>query len=228
MILNIVLFLSIESVGLCSENGTTNGQSLMLITFGSGPDLYSNQTPSTLNFSTTHQQTFQSLTNDGMFGFVNAVPIYFSSWHTGATDHTTKDQNGYMFLVNVANGKDSELFNSSVNGLCIGLRYEFSAFLANVVVESFATMLLPKPNIRFEVRASTVQNDLLAKPITVEISRYSSMTWAKYGVLFIASSSSVTLLMISHVPGVLGNSLAIDDIELRVCSTGHSGFCPPG
>jgi hypothetical protein len=133
-----------------------------------------------------------------------------------------------MFLVGVGYEKDSELFNSTVNSLCIGLRYEFSAFLANVVVESLLTMLFGKPNVRFEVRASTAQNHLLVKLITGEISRYSNMTWAKYGVAFNASSSSVTLLMISHVPGGLGNSIAIDDIELRVCSTGHSGFCPPG
>jgi len=200
----------------------------MLITFGSGLDQYSKETPSSFNFTTTHQQTFQSSINDGMFGFVHTVPDYFSQWHTGASDHTTKDQRGYMFLVNVADGRDSKLFTSTVNGLCIGLRYEFSAFLANVVVESLLTMGLSQPNVRFEVRASTAQNDSLVEPITGEISQYSKMTWTKYGVSFNASSSSVTLLMISHVPGGLGYSIAIDDIELRVCSTVYSGFCPPG
>jgi hypothetical protein len=228
MRINFILFLSIDSGWLCPDNAAYNGTSLVLITFGSGSDQYSKKKPSSFNFSTTHQQTFQSSISDGLFGFVNTVPDYLFSWHTGESDHTTKDQGGYMFVVNVANGKDNQLFNSTVNSLCIGLRYEFSAFLANVVVESLVTMALPKPNVRFEVRASTAQKDLLAQCITGNISRYSNMTWKKYGVSFNASSRSVTLLMISHISGDLGNSLAIDDIELRVRSTGHSGFCPPG
>jgi hypothetical protein len=228
MRINFILFLSIESVGFCPANAANNGQSLMLITFGSGPDQYSKKAPSSFNFSTAHRQTFQSSINDGMFGFVNTVPDYLFSWHTGALDHTTKDQLGYMFVVNVANGEDSQLFNSTVNGLCIGLRYEFSAFLANVVVDTLLNIQFAKPNVRFEIQASAGTNDILATFITDEITRYSRMTWAKYGVSFNASSSSVTLLMISHGPGGLGNGIAIDDIELRVCSTVHSGFCPPG
>jgi hypothetical protein len=228
MRINFILFLSIESVGFCPANAANNGQSLMLITFGSGPDQYSKKAPSSFNFSTAHRQTFQSSINDGMFGFVNTVPDYLFSWHTGALDHTTKDQLGYMFVVNVANGEDSQLFNSTVNGLCIGLRYEFSAFLANVVADNYITNFFSKPNVRFEVRASTVHKDLLAELITGDISRYSSMTWVKYGLSFNASSRSVTLLMISHVSQSNGNSIAIDDVELRVCSNEHSGFCPPG
>jgi hypothetical protein len=228
MIINIILFLSIESEPLCPDNAANNDTSLALITFDSGSDQYSNATPSTFNFSTTHQQIFNSTIVEGMFAFVNTVPNNYNAWHTGALDHTAMDQNGYMFLVNVANGNDRQLFTSTVNGLCIGLRYEFSAFLANVVVESPSTILLSKPNVRFEVRASTVPNDLLAESITGEISRSSSMTWTKYGVSFNASSHSVVLLMISNIQGDQGNDLAIDDIELRVCSTPYTGFCPSG
>jgi hypothetical protein len=228
MRINFIVFLSIESDGLCPDNAAHNGTSLVLITFGSGSYQYSNATPSTFNFSTAHRQTFQSSINDGMFGFVNAVPYYWFSWHTGALDHTENDHGGYMLLVNVADGNDRQLFNSTVNGLCIGLRYEFSAFLATVVADTLLTKLSAKPNVRFEVRASAGTNDILEIFITGEILRYSSMTWKKYGVSFNASSRSVTLLMISHVSRSDGNSIAIDDIELRVFSTEHSGFCPPG
>jgi hypothetical protein len=200
----------------------------MLITFDSGGDQYSMKIPSSFNFSTTHRQTFKALIDGGMFAFVNTVPNNRNVWHTGALDHTAMDQDGYMFLVNVANGKGSRLFTSTVNGLCIGLRYEFSAFLANVVVDTLLNIQFAKPNVRFEIQASAGTNDILATFITDEITRYSRMTWAKYGVSFNASSSSVTLLMISHGPGGLGNGIAFDDIELSVCSTVHSGFCPPG
>jgi hypothetical protein len=224
MVINFILSISIESVGLCSVNYTTNAQSLMLITFGSGPDQYSNATPASFNFSTTHQQTLNSTTVAGMFVFLNAMPNT-DYWHTEALDHTPNDAGGYMFLVDVADPKESELFNSTVNGLCIGSRYEFSAYLANIVKKNLND---PKPNVRFEVRAQTVQKDILAQTITGDIPDYETMTWSKHGVSFIASSTSVTLLMISNVTVIRGNDLAIDDIELRVCSTPYFGFCPSG
>jgi hypothetical protein len=34
------------------------------------------------------------------------------------------------------------------------------------------------------------------------------------------------LLMISHVEGSIGNDLAVDDIQLRVCSTTNSSYGP--
>jgi hypothetical protein len=97
--------------------------------------------------------------------------------------------------------------------------------LANIVKKNLND---PKPNVRFEVRAQTVQKDILAQTITGDIPDYETMTWSKHGVSFIASSTSVTLLMISNVTVIRGNDLAIDDIELRVCSTPYFGFCPSG
>ncbi len=194
-----------------------------MITFGSGPDEYSKKTPSSFNFSTTHRQTLNGRIRHGMFAFVNTIPeLDFS--HIGASDHTPNDTDGYMFLVGVGYEKDSELFNSTVNSLCIGLRYEFSAYLANVI-KIFDDR---EPNVRFEVRASTVQNELLAQFIIGDIHDYDDITWSKHGLSFIASSASVTLLMISNVQADDEKVLAIDDIELRVCSTVSSGFCPPG
>lgn len=52
------------------------------------------------------------------------------------------------------------------------------------------------------------------------------MTWQKYGLSFIATDSSINLLMISNAPGGGGNDLVIDDIALRVCSHEGTGFCP--
>ncbi|CAF0739289.1 unnamed protein product [Adineta steineri] len=58
------------------------------------------------------------------------------------------------------------------------------------------------------------------------LQQQSSMVWKKHGLLFNPSVTSVTLSMISHVKGGKGNSIAIDDIQLRVCSTTYSGVCP--
>ncbi len=217
--------LVIESFGLCSDNETINGTSLFLITFGSDSEPCSNRQPCSFNFETNYEQvTCGKLINDGMFGFVNEVPLMYDSWHAQAADHTVNDRNGYMYLVLLAK-KDSQFFNYTVHGLCVGQRYEFSAYLASVINKEDD---LKKSNIRFEVRTATVESQLLAEFSTGNISDYETMTWEKYGLSFVTPNSSVFLLMISNVDELNGNDMAIDDIELRVCSTESSGFCPSG
>jgi hypothetical protein len=223
-VINIIVFLFIESVEVCSDNETNNNKSLFLITFGFGWDEYSKETPDSFNFSTTHNQTFAPKISDGLFAFVNAVPSDYPEWQSGQLDHTqNNDKNGYMYLVNVG-PEGSQLFNSTVDNLCIGLCYEFSAYLTNIRNTSGD---YAKPNIHFEVRNATAQSDLLAQCTTNDIDEYEPMIWSQYGLSFVASTSSVVLLIISDVvfiPKKYGNDLAVDDIELRVCSTVHPCF----
>ena len=67
---------------------------------------------------------------DGTFGFVNRVPDNNGAWQTNATDHTG-DGDGYMMLVN-ADYNPGQFYNGTVNNLCVGQRYEFSVYLANI------------------------------------------------------------------------------------------------
>ncbi len=226
--INLIILLFIESIGLCSDNEITNGKSLLLITFGSGPDQYSDETPSSFNFNTGYVQRFASNIRNSNFAFLNEVPkleqvIY--RYHHRAQDHTKNDNGGYMYFVNVGSS-GAPLFNSTVNNLCIDVCYEFSMYLANPTQDLL--LAADKPNIRFEVRNATDENQLLAQFSTDDIPAYKEMTWSKYGLSFNASSTSVVLLILSNVKGGIGNDLAIDDIELRVCSTNHSGVYPPG
>ncbi len=226
--INLIILLFIESIGLCSDNEITNGKSLLLITFGSGPDQYSAKTPSSFNFSTTFRQKFDADIPHGTFAFVNAVPeravFPYFSWYKGVQDHTENDTDGYMYLVSM--GKSLQFFQSTVNNLCIGLCYEFSVYLMNPVQELLLNIL--KPNIRLEVRTATNGNKSLAQFSTGKIPAYKELTWSKYGLSFNASSTSIVLLMISNTGEGDGNDLAIDDIELRVCSPNRSGVYPPG
>ncbi len=227
--INPIISFFIESIGLCSVNETTNDKSLLLITFGSGPDQYSDKTPSSFNFNTNYRQKFNVEISHDTFAFVNAVPelgkFFVYDWYKGAQDHTENDTDGYMYLVSV--GDISQLFQSTVNNLCIGVCYEFSVYLMNPVKEAFSNTLL-KPDIRLEVRTATNENELLAQFSTGDILDYDKMAWSKHSLLFTATSSSVVLLMITNVGPGNGNDLAIDDIELRVCSTNHSIVYPPG
>ncbi len=191
-----------------------------MITFGSGSARYSTATPNDFDFNTTYKQRFEPVTNDGMFSFVSSVHDDFNgAWHTGATDHTGND-GGYMYLVN-ADFKPGQFYNGRVDNLCIGLRYEFSVYLANLCKPSGKI----NPNVLFEVR-STDGNILLAQLNSGNIIEQENLTWEKYGFSFVAPSSSVNLLMISNAPGGIGNDIVIDDIALRVCAHEGSGFCP--
>ncbi|CAF4189442.1 unnamed protein product, partial [Adineta steineri] len=123
------------------------------------------------------------------------------------------------------------IFNSTINGLCTGLRYEFSAYLTNVDKEPNKGR--SKPNIRFLVRAATFQGNILNTSTTGPIPAIKNMAWKKYGLSFIASDSSVILLITSNVTSNdPGNDLAMDNIELRDCSNNyycsniHLSLCP--
>jgi len=182
------------------------------ITFSSGSSQYSSATPSAFNFSTTLTQEFAPVTNDGQFSFINSVHDDFSgAWHTGATDHTG-DKGGYMFLVN-ADYTPDQFYNGTVSNLIIGKTYELSVFVANLMVSGGI-----EPNILFQVRTPLPDNRLLAQITSGNISATSQLTWGKYGVSFTATTTSVTLLMISNAPGGYGNDLVIDDITFRVCA----------
>ncbi|UJR19474.1 hypothetical protein I4U23_022605 [Adineta vaga] len=194
----------------------------LLITFGSGRDSYSNKIPFNINYTIPHlQYSILSETNLA-FRLVNVIPNSAFTWHRGALDHTENDDGGYMFLVDDVHNTDRQLFRIIINNLCIKSNYEFSAYLTNVLSRNYAGI---KPNIRFEVRTLSNESDLLAKSSTGDLPTYDKLTWSKHAVSFQASTSSVVLLIISSVSGANGNDFAIDDIELRMCSTPDLRFC---
>ncbi|CAF0739305.1 unnamed protein product [Adineta steineri] len=161
-----------------------------------------------------------------MHGIVDRVPPSNTTmtWHTGAYDHTTNDSTGSMFIINVNSGSNHLLLNATIDGLCIGLFYEFSAYVANAV----ETYQIPQRKVRIEVVKTTDPKDLLANVTTDLIQQNSSMFWKQHSVSFNASAKSVLLSMIAQDNGESGSCVVIDDIELRICSTTYSGFCPTG
>ncbi|CAF0739336.1 unnamed protein product [Adineta steineri] len=257
IILFIINGIKESSSSLCSEKGTNNGTLRRLISFDSGNDLYSARRAFDFGFTTVYEHVTSNPISSGKYGIVNEVPYYPSEsrpfpsiWHIG-TDHTGKsvggrrngggwgswvdwvgwgdwedgkNEKGYMLIINVENGDNSILFSSTINGLSIGSFYEFSAYFANVVKGNQRNI----PNVRFEVKTATDSKDSLPCAITGPIQKKLDMDWTQYGLLFKASSESAVLLMISETSGGSGNTIAIDDIELRVCSTTHSDVCSTG
>lgn len=216
---------SLESCGLCSPDDTTNSQSIYSLTFGAGIDQYSSATTSSFGFSTTYNQQTSGPLGDNAFAFVNSVPGDYIAWNAGALDHTPDDAtdgtNGYMMLI-AASAIPGEVFRAQIDNLVLGKRYEFSAYVANVVNRGNN---LIRPNIRFEVRTASGDDILLASVSSGDIDEYDTLTWNQYGMSFYTPSTSVVLLMISDAPGGDGNDFVVDDITIRTCASPTSGMC---
>ncbi|CAF2724932.1 unnamed protein product [Rotaria sp. Silwood2] len=217
-----MVYLLLESIGVCYNNDTLHMNPIFLITFGSGSEQYARASPSDFNFTTSYGQQNEPSTGDGQFSFINEIHNDYGTWYTGSLDHTPDDVGGYMMLVNAAY-QPGEFYRGTVNSLCIGLRYEFSFYLANIHIPNSEI----QPNILIEARSLTLDNRLLVQVSTGDIPSNDRLIWLKYGLSFIAPSHSVVLLMISNASGGYGNDFVIDDIALRVCSNPGSGVCPP-
>ena len=218
-------FCHTDSSGLCSADDTANAQIIYSTTFGDGINPYSTATPASFGFTTTYNQLIHSPLIDDGFSFVQAVPADYSVWQAGALDHTpdtsTDGTKGYMMIVG-ANGDPGEVFRITLNNLCIGSRYEFSVYAANLVKKGSG---LIKPNIRFEARTATSPNTLLASTTSGDMDEYDTLTWIPYGISFSTPTTSVVLLMISNAPGGAGNDFAIDDITVRSCASAADATC---
>jgi len=123
-----------QKAGLCTSAATKNSAAAVKLDFGSGSSQYSSATPASLGFSTKYKQVVSSSekVSDGSFAIVNKLPHDFDSWLGGTpSDHTSGDGKGYMMLVNAAYGA-GVLFQITVKDLTVGLRYQLSAYFANV------------------------------------------------------------------------------------------------
>ncbi len=130
-------------------------------------------------------------------------------------------------LVNASNSP-GEFFRQTINGLCPGTTYEFSAYVVNVLKPSAAGN---KPNLSFIIE--TIDGAPLGSYQTGNIIETSTPEWNKYGLIFTttASTSQVVLKIINNAPGGNGNDLALDDITFRPCGptiqTGINGSDAP-
>ncbi|CAF1129874.1 unnamed protein product [Adineta steineri] len=164
------VFLNSESVELCDGNDASNGEPLLLITFGNGTKRFSTKGPHDFNFVTGHDQSWGPGLRENQFAFVNKVPDNKGDWHNGIFDHTENDTNGYVFLIDVNERPGIILFQSTVTRLCVDHYYGFSAYLASVNKKDTSPI---KSNVQFKVRASPGNpNRFLAEKSTGDIPQY--------------------------------------------------------
>jgi gliding motility-associated-like protein len=216
-----------DSCSILSQPQTCSGSfgnPIVNITFGSGATNPGPQLPvavpgasTNYNFASYATGTPPTAPIDGDYALVNVVPLN-SAWYSGAKDHTG-NVNGYMAFFNSA-PKPGDFYRQTVNNLCSGTTYEFSAWVANVINPS----VLPGavlPNITFKILDAITLAEL-ATYNTGNIPNANSMTWRQYSFLFTApaGNNSVTLVLANNNIGgnaQPGNDLAIDDITFRPC-----------
>lgn len=211
----LLLFYLQDVSAQCTSSGAPP---IVLKTFGAGTATYNINSTKSFGFSTTYLQESGAAagaqTNDGEFSFINKIIDHWNVWHGNGKDHTG-DPNGYMMLVN-ADYNPGEFYRDTVSGLCTGVEYEFSVWIANVYRSGGI-----KPNVKFEIRNPN-GNTLITDYKTGDIPNSTGMKWVRHGVSFSATSDKVILLLINNNPGGQGNDLALDDIAFTPCVPKYS------
>lgn len=209
LIIALLLFPALtEAQELCTGS---LGDPIVNITFGSGssprgPAL----SPDITNYTYTGSTALYDIA-DGYYTIASSTSGMNQHWFT-TDDHTPGDVNGYMMVIN-ASETPGDFYKIRVDGLCPGTKYEFAAWVMNLLTGYDGL----KPNITFTI--TTIDGKPVRQYQTGDIPQHSSATWVQYGFFFEtpANTSSVLLTMSNNGPGGQGNDLALDDITFRPC-----------
>jgi gliding motility-associated-like protein len=216
-----LLFLSREaSAQLCSGS---LGDPIVNITFGAGAN-----PGAPLNAATTAYRYFAlDCPDDGFYTVRNNTSNCFgTSWYSMSVDHTG-NPGGYFMLVN-ASLQPSAFYVDTVRGLCANTRFEFAAWVANVLRPSACNGGGIEPNLTFTIERT--DGTVLRTYSTGLITQTIPLQWRQYGFFFTTPPgvSDVVLRIFNNSRGGCGNDLALDDITFRPCGpllqAGVDGF----
>lgn len=189
------------------------GDPVVNVTFGNGSN-----PGSPLNAaSTSYNFTNGDCPNDGNYTVINNTQACFgSSWFTVAEDHTPNDANGYMMLVN-ASFTPGDFYVDTVMDLCSNTKYEFAAWIVNVLNPSACSGSPINPKLVFSIE--TITGTILGTYSTGDIISPATPQWKQYGLFFTTplNTSTVVIRLSNTAPGGCGNDLALDDITFRPC-----------
>ena len=144
---------------------------------------------------------------DGSYTITNNT----TSWGSFATNwvntgDNSNDPNGYMMVIN-ASFSPGIFYEKTIDNLCEGTLYQFSADAINLLLPSITGI---SPNIDFLING-VVQYSTGAIP--------NDGQWNTYGFTFTTDpgTTSLDLAIRNNAPGGNGNDIAIDNIEFRTC-----------
>jgi len=191
--------------------------------FGSGQ----NPGPPLANGITNLTYTSSNCPDDGQYTIANSLTgsgnCHPTTWQNVTSDHTG-NPNGYMMIVN-ASVAPSIFFTQSAPTLCPGTKYQFSAYILNLITLAASGPEVSEPNITFSVE--TTDGTVLAIDSSGTIPPTNSPTWVQKTLFFTTpnNATSVVVKMTNNAPGGDGNDLILDDITFRACGPViESGF----
>lgn len=143
------------------------------------------------------------------------------SWHLLAGDHTG-GENGQYMLVNASwalgtSHAPAIIYKETATNLCSNTKYQFSAWLANVMSNLACGGKPLLPNIIFTV--SSPSGATLATANTGELPVLDGKVFQQYGLSFTtpANVDAVVLTLSIDPQRGCGNAFAVDDITFSMC-----------
>lgn len=175
-------------------------------------------------------ETFQSLEFDETAQWGYCILKHFdnnSNWYNGG-DHTFPDNReiGYFLLINPDNtDKEVVAYKTRLDGLCRGVRFRFTAYVANMVmpgkngdgdppVLAVGVYEGDSPTVRVSQNAYSV----MTVPVSDHSPSRSDLEWNKLSLDFVMNSDrDYAYFIVSMVqPATMGWDFAIDDITVEV------------
>ena len=189
------------------------GDAVVKVDFGAGNGIGPALPPNIISYN----YVAQDCPTDGSYAIVNKTNGCFNrTWYVYDEDHTEGDINGYMLLVN-SSLQPNDFYVDTVRGLCPNTRYEFSAWITNLILPTACNNSPTPPNVDFTIE--TISGVILGSYNTGNILAKNGPVWEKYGLFFTTNTTdpSVVIRMRNNAPGGCGNDLALDDIGFRPC-----------
>jgi gliding motility-associated-like protein len=167
---------------------------------------------------TSYTYVAGSCPNDGSYSISKTeTGCHDDTWHRVLKDHTGND--GYMMVVNADTAKNKEFFRkeTTIDGkhvLCGNTKYEFSAYILNLIKAGKSGFIEPKISFIIE----TLSGEGIGIPDTVDVHATSDPNgWTRFATYFTTpeNATAVVVRMVNIAPGGNGNDLLLDDITFR-------------
>lgn len=138
-----------------------------------------------------------------------------NTWHLVTQDHTGKP-NGYYMMVN-ADYTPGIFYQSTVNGLCDGTYYVFSAAIMNILKPSACGGTGITPDVKFTIK--DLGGSVLQEFSTGDVLPTATPQWnvPSFNFFLPPGNNSVQLVLSNTNPGGCGNDLLLDDILFSPC-----------
>ena len=182
------------------------GDPVVHITFGSGTATHAGPLAADSG-STSYTYTAADFPQDGSYTIENTTNTPNTWWVT--TDHTG-NAGGYMMVVNASVSKTDYFYKREVDGLCSGTKYQFSAWVGNLL--RYSDISPPDITFSIETTAGVVIQSYDTGPIA---QRKDAFKWLQFPFDFTlpANVSNVIIKMTNNSNGgAPANDLALDDI----------------